>query len=71
MSHRIDREAIAARVRLIAHERGLPAAETLSAHKSDGGILQFCERHGVSIDWLVCGDLRGRLRMARHAGERP
>jgi len=26
---------------------------------------QFAEKNHVSVDWLLCGDLKGRLRMAR------
>ena len=60
---RIDREAIRARMVLLAHEHNLD--EIVPAQLSNDAILDFCFRHGVSIDWLVLGDLHGRQRMAR------
>jgi hypothetical protein len=36
--------------------------------KSDDAILDFAFRHGLSVDWLVRGDLCGRLRMAKMEG---
>ena len=29
-------------------------------------ICQFARKHHVSVDWLIGGDLKGRLRMARN-----
>ena len=28
-------------------------------------LCQFAKRHRLSFDWLLGGDLKGRLRMAR------
>ena len=28
-------------------------------------VMMFCEKHKVSYDWLLCGDLRGLQRMAQ------
>jgi hypothetical protein len=28
----------------------------------DNHILAFCERHELSLDWLLCGDLKGLRR---------
>ena len=27
---------------------------------------RFAEQHHLSVDWLLCGDLKGRFRMARN-----
>jgi hypothetical protein len=59
-------EALCARVRLIAAERNLPDAEIkwigrLRHHD----MMRFVSQHIVSVDWLLCGCLKGRLRMAR------
>jgi len=28
--------------------------------------VAFCDKHKIGMDWLLCGDLQGRLRMARY-----
>lgn len=67
----MDRQAIRARVDLIAHERGLLQSEIKKAKTcGDDALLDFARCHGLSIDWLILGDLRGRLRMARHRKQR-
>jgi hypothetical protein len=63
---RAFKEAMRARVRLIATERNLPESEIrwigrLKHHD----LARFVTRHKVSLDWLLCGCLKGRLRMAR------
>jgi hypothetical protein len=65
ISIRLDRKAINARLDLIAYERGLAPSEVEAAKRSEEELVWFALRHGLSIDWLVEGDLRGRLRMAR------
>jgi hypothetical protein len=65
ISIRLDRKAINARLDLIAYERGLAPSEVEAAKRSEEELVSFALRHGLSIDWLVEGDLRGRLRMAR------
>jgi hypothetical protein len=68
-SYVIDRgssnKAIRDRINLIAHERGLPEAEVARAKTcTDDAILSFARRHGLSLDWLIMGDLKGLMRQA-------
>jgi hypothetical protein len=28
-------------------------------------VLEFADKHAISLDWLVCGDLRGLLKKVR------
>jgi hypothetical protein len=62
------------RVRALAEERSLPPAEI---HKlmykriNTRDVMLFCEKHKVSFDWLLCGDLRGLQRMTRQAKAAP
>jgi hypothetical protein len=54
------------RIRLIANERNLSNNQIAKAITcKDEDLLQFAENHSLSLDWLICGDLKGRLRMAR------
>ena len=58
--------AIRARIRLVAHERGLPPDEVKQAiGLRDRPLIEFIRRHRLSFDWVLAGDLRGRLRQAR------
>jgi hypothetical protein len=56
-------DASDSRVRLIAAERNLPASEIkwIGRLKTYDGV-SFAKRHGVSLEWLFCGDLKGLLR---------
>src|SRR5947208_1072433 len=77
------KEAIRARIALIASERGPSRHETERALKGvtramrdDNPTLVFCRTHSISIDWLYDGNLRGLLRavcieMARPYRRRP
>jgi len=63
-AHSMD--AIRRRVRAIAQERNLqPADITKLMHKriSNQPRLAFAEKHKISLDWLLCGDLKGLQRM--------
>jgi hypothetical protein len=63
-AHSLD--AIRRRVRAIAQERNLqPADIAKMMHKriSTPNALAFCEKHKISLDWLLCGDLKGLQRM--------
>ena len=65
--------AIRKRIALIAAERKLPAAET---KKVMGRLLTydielFVEKHHISVDWLIAGDLKGLLRTVRGCPSRP
>jgi hypothetical protein len=33
--------------------------------------MEFCEKHKVSMDWLLCGDLQGLRRMTQEAKATP
>jgi hypothetical protein len=62
------------RARGFAEERSLPPAEI---HKlmykriRTPDVMAFCEKHKVSFDWLLCGDLRGLQRMTQEAKAAP
>jgi hypothetical protein len=60
-----DYRAIHHRLDLIAHERGLPPAEIRKAKSSEQDLIDFAYSQNLSFDWLILGDLRGRLRMAK------
>jgi hypothetical protein len=56
------------RIRLLAAERGLPESEIKTVMKlKDWEIVKFADRHAVSFDWLLCGCLKGLLRMAKRS----
>jgi hypothetical protein len=64
------------RISMIARERGLPDSEIAKAmncgtgggHLSDAAfsaVIEFTDKHNVSLDWLLFGDLKGLLRTVR------
>jgi hypothetical protein len=58
--------AVQRRVRALAEERKIPPADfSKLMHKriSVDAIGVFCEKHKISYDWLLCGDLKGLQRM--------
>ncbi len=64
---RLDRDgahsddALRRRVRAFAQERNLqPAdyAKLMYKRINTRDVMLFCEKHKVSFDWLLCGDLR-------------
>lgn len=61
--------AVRRRIALIAAERNLDPSETNAVLKGRWltvyHLKEFVDKHRVSVDWLLCGDLKGRLRMAR------
>jgi hypothetical protein len=61
------RHQVRSRIRLLAAERDLPESEVkpVISRLADDEIIEFAQRHRVSYDWLLCGCLKGRLRMAR------
>jgi hypothetical protein len=67
--------AVRRRISLIAAERKLDPPETEALMKgrwlSTFHICQFAKKHHVSLDWLICGDLKGLLRTARGCPSRP
>ena len=61
-------DAMQRRVLALAAERNLPAADYAKLlHKRvlTGSIMAFCEKHDVSTDWLLCGDLRALALMTQ------
>ena len=66
--------AIRRRVRAIAQERNLQPADIAKLmHKriSTTHAMAFCEKHKISMDWLLCGDLQGLRRMTQEAKAKP
>jgi hypothetical protein len=62
----MNENAIRDRIDLIAHERGLSESEAARAKTlTTSALLAFAARHSLSMDWLVTGDLQGRMRQAR------
>jgi hypothetical protein len=57
-----------ARITLIATERDLPKSETAKviSYLRTGDVIAFIVRHDISADWLLCGDLKGLLKMAHN-----
>ena len=58
--------ALQRRVRALAQERNIPAADfhkLMYKRPSTPDVMVFCEKHKVSYDWLLSGDLKGLQRM--------
>jgi hypothetical protein len=54
-------QAVQARIRAFAHERGLPPEEIhklMYKRPATGHVIDFCRKHKVNADWLLFGDLR-------------
>jgi hypothetical protein len=52
----------------LAQERNLPAGEIaklMYKRVGTGHAMAFCKKHNVSLEWLMCGDLRGLAQMAK------
>ena len=67
-------DAVRRRVRAVAEERQLQPAEYAKLmHKriSTAAAVDFCDKHKISMDWLLCGDLKGLQRMTRDARAEP
>ena len=61
-------DALRRRVRAFAGERNLPPADIaklMYKRINTRDVMLFCEKHKVSYDWLLCGDLKGLARMER------
>lgn len=70
--------ALQRRVRALAHERNIPPADYAKLMYKRPNIQDigvFCEKHNVSYDWILGGELAGLQRMTREhrdqAGGRP
>jgi hypothetical protein len=49
-------------VRALAHERNIPPGDYAKLTYKRPNIRDigvFCEKHNVSYDWLLCGELAG------------
>ena len=57
------------RILLVAGERHLPrkdVARALKASSSSGDyLIDFALAHGINLDWLIFGDIRGLLAVKR------
>ena len=63
-----SRPAMQRRIQVIAAERSIPPADfhkLMYKRISTRDVMLFCEKHKVSFDWLLCGDLKGLARMER------
>jgi hypothetical protein len=63
-----SRPAMQRRVRALAAERSIPTADfhkLMYKRPSTQAVMDFCKKHKVSADWLLCGDLKGLARMER------
>jgi hypothetical protein len=56
--NRNHKSAIAARIDLVASERGLPDSEVRAAKQRDDALIDFAYRQDLSFDWLILGDNR-------------
>jgi hypothetical protein len=67
------RQEVRARISLIATERGLPKAETakVMGRLATRDVIDFIVRHHIDANWLLCGDLKGLLRMVRNRQNAP
>jgi hypothetical protein len=67
-------DAVRRRVLALAAERNLaPADYSKLLHKRIGSsaAVDFCDKYKVSLDWLLCGDLKGLQRMTQEARAAP
>ena len=59
-------ERIRERLLLLAYERGISVSELPKVGRCmTPPLADFGQKHSVSWDWLICGDLKGLLTMAR------
>ena len=54
-------DALRRRVRAIAQERNLQPGHLQDDVQADrtADAMEFCEKHKISMDWLLCGYLQG------------
>ena len=61
-------DALRRRVRALAQERNIPPADfakLMYKRINTRDVMAFCEKHKVSYDWLLVGDLQGLRRIPR------
>ena len=66
---RHSRNAIRARLQLLAIERGLRPTQLPNSFRVKA-LYAFCQRHRVSLDWLIGGGLKG-LRSTVYYAQNP
>ena len=67
-------DALRRRVRALAQERNIPPADfakLMYKRINTRDVMAFCEKHKVSYDWLLGGDLQGLRRMTQEAKATP
>jgi hypothetical protein len=65
-----SRPAMQRRILALAAERSIPPADfhkLMYKRPSTQAVIDFCKKHKVSVDWLLCGDLKGLRRMTEEA----
>jgi hypothetical protein len=63
-----SRPAMQRRIQALAAERSIPPADYAKLMHKRGGtaaLIAFCDKYGVSTDWLLMGDLKGLHRMTK------
>ena len=61
-----NRERIRQRLQWLAHELQLPSKALPKIGRCPSKAeADFVEKHHISFDWFLCGDLRGLQRMMR------
>jgi hypothetical protein len=62
-------DALRRRIRAIAQERNLQPGRLQDDVPADrtADAMEFCEKHKISMDWLLCGYLQGLRRMTQEA----
>jgi hypothetical protein len=64
-----SRQNIRRRLQWLAHERQIPPGELPEVKRTFTEELRdFVEKHNVSCDWLLIGDLKGLQRMVAFRG---
>ena len=65
-------ENIGRRLQWLAHERQIPEKDLpkVQCDMTDE-LFDFAEKYHVSLDWLLCGDLKGLREMRRGCPSRP
>ena len=65
------KEEMRRRIDLIAADYGVPESEVakVRGRLKQYDLLCFAEKYRISLDWLICGDLKGLVRtiVARRA----
>jgi hypothetical protein len=65
-----SRPAMQRRILALAAERSIPPADfhkLMYKRINTRDVMAFCEKHKISFDWLLCGDLKGLQRMTEEA----